>query len=209
MIRYIFLPLAALLLLSGCGVSRQAGDTGHAVVYEDPGGAGELAGIGIDSSDIVAMTDKMVADMLRNPLLVGRNRAPRVIVDSEYFKNRSSTRIDKDLITDQLRVELNRAANGRIIFIAREYGEMVEKERDMKRSGELTKGSVGMAKAQAGADFRLVGRITSQDELRATSGLKSRYHQIVFEMVDLETAGIIWNNSYAFKKTGQDDVVYR
>lgn len=209
MYRFFFALLSLGLLHCGCVPLSRPGDGGHAVVYEDPAARSELAGIGIESQDIIAMTNSMVAGMLRNPLLTGRQKSPRVIVDSQHFKNQSSTRIDKDLITDQLRVELNRAANGRIVFIAREYSDMVASEREMKRSGELSKGTIGMAQAQAGADFRLVGRMTSQDNLGVTSGLKSRYHQIVFEMIDLETAGIIWNDKYDFKKTGKDDVVYR
>ncbi|AMV71184.1 hypothetical protein JCM30471_30220 [Desulfuromonas carbonis] len=206
--RFLAFALAS-LLTSGCAATGRPSDSGRAVIYEDPSAGGTLSGIGIDSQDIIAMTSSMVNTMLQNPLLTNRPKAPRIIVDSQYFKNQSATRIDKDLITDQLRVELNRTANGRIIFIAREYQEMVAAERDLKRSGTLTKGSIGMAQAQAGADFRLVGRITSQDNLGATSGFKSRYHQIVFELVDLETSGIIWNDRYSFKKTGQDDVVYR
>jgi penicillin-binding protein activator len=205
-ILFMFLAVA---LIGGCAPGIRPEDSGRPVAYENPNTHGKLSGIGIESADIAEMTSGMVSSMLKNPLLASRQKAPRIIVDSQFFKNQSSTRIDKDIITDQLRVELNRAANGRIIFIAREYHDMVAEERDMKRSGDLTKGSIGMAKAQAGADFRLVGRITSQDNLGAGSGIKSRFHQIIFELVDLETAGIIWNERYAFKKTGQEDVVYR
>lgn len=193
------------LVFTGC-VSN---DGGQAVKYEDPAAMSDVGGIGIDSADIVAMTDRMVASMMANPILANRTPAPRVIIDAEYFKNESSTRINKNMITDQLRIELNRAANGRLIFIARQYSDMVEQERQKKREGELTKGSIGMAKAQAGADFRLVGRITSKDAINPKTGKTSRYHQITFEMVDLETSGYVWGDQYQFKKTGQDDVVYR
>ena len=203
------LLLGAALCLGGCAAGSSADFSGHAPYYENPAAAGEVSGVGIDTADVVAMTDKMVANMLENPLLANRRPAPRIIIDSAYFKNESASRINKNLITDRLRVELNRAANGRILFLARHYDDMVSKEREQKRDGILTQGSLGMAKAQAGADFRLGGRISSQDALRHRTGQTSRYHQILFEMVDLETSAIIWNGLYEFKKTAQDDVVYR
>lgn len=209
MLRLLSFVLAGTLMVCACAPVSRPGDSGYAPVYEDPNTSGQLSGIGVESQDVSAMTNTMVTGMLQNPLLTGRQRAVRVILDSKYFNNQSSTRTDKDLITDQLRVELNRAAQGRIIFLAREYSDVVNEEREMKRTGELSKGTIGLAKAQAGADFRLVGRMTSQDSLNVSTGLKSRYHQFVFEMIDLETSGIIWNDKFEFKKTGQDDVVYR
>ncbi|MBU1711248.1 MAG: penicillin-binding protein activator LpoB [Proteobacteria bacterium] len=197
------------LLLCSCAATQGDNAGGHAVVYEDPSARGEVSGIGIDSNDIVAMTGTMVSSMLQNPLLMGRKPAPRIIIDAEHFKNESSTRINKNMITDRLRIELNRAANGRILFLSREYSDVVDKERTDKREGNLTKGSMGMAKAQAGADFRLVGRISSKDALRHKTGQTSRFHQITFEMIDLETSAVIWGDQFEFKKTGQDDVVYR
>lgn len=206
--------LAALLLLPllmacvpGSGAIDRPG--GRAAGYDDPGANSELAGIGIESRDLVAMTDRMVRDMLANPILAGRQPSARVVLDAEYFRNESSSRIDKNLITDRMRIELNRAAAGRMIFLGRHYGDMVSAERQAKRDGQLTQGTLGMAAAQAGADFRLGGRIASQDAVRASAGMVSRFHQIIFEMVDLETGIIVWSDMYDFKKTAQDDVVYR
>ena len=54
------------------------------------------------------MSDLMMRDILATPVLAGRAKAPRVIVDSEYFVNESSSRINKNIITDRLRVQLNR-----------------------------------------------------------------------------------------------------
>jgi hypothetical protein len=53
------------------------------------------------------------------------------------------------------------------------------------------------------------GRITTLDSVDPGSGMKSRYHQITFEMVELETGIIVWSGIYEFKKSSQNDIVYR
>ena len=62
---------------------------------------------------------------------------------------------------------------------------------------------------QAGVDCRLGGRITSLDANSAASDTLSRYHQISFELIDLEYETIAWSGLFEFKKEAQDDVLYR
>ncbi|WP_027714810.1 membrane protein [Desulfuromonas sp. TF] len=206
----ILLIAATVLIQTGCTYTTRVNNAaGRPTIYEDTTSTGAVAGIGMESQDITSMTDQMVRDMLSNPILAGRNPAPRVIVDAEYFHNEGSTRINKNMITDRMRIDLNRSANGRMVFIGRHFSDMVAKERELKREGMVTEGTIGSAKAQAGADFRLGGRITTQDAVRASSGMASRYHLITFEMIDLETGIIVWSGMYEFKKSAQDDVVYR
>ena len=143
------------------------------------------------------------------PELMNRQTPPRVIVDAKYFRNEGTEIIDKALITDRIRVSLNRSAQGRMRFIAREYSDMVAQERDLKSSGAVDVGTTGRTRAQAGADYRLVGRIGTRDAIDPRSGAKSRFSQYTFEIVDLENGEIIWSNLYEFKKENRDDVVYR
>lgn len=201
---------ASCLFLSACTSTMEVNDSkGRATVYEDTSRVGKVAGVGIESQDITSMTDKMMRDMLTNPLLVRQSKPPRVIVDSEYFYNESSSRINKNMITDRLRVNLNRAANGKMVFVGRHYSNMVEKERQLKRTGVTDAGTIRKTKATAGGDYRLGGRITSQDALSPKSGQVSRFTQITFEMVDLEYGTIIWSGIYDYKKSAQDDILYR
>jgi len=196
-------------LLAGCTVydSNVNNVSGRPTAYSDPSTVGRISGVGIESQDITSMSDLMMRDILATPVLAGRAKAPRVIVDSEYFVNESSSRINKNIITDRLRIQLNRAAAGRLFFIGRHYSHMVEKERKLKRQGLVDGGSMGMTRKMAGADFRLGGRITSLDA-RGRAGI-SRFHQIIFEMIELETGAIVWSNMYDFRKTAQDDIIYR
>jgi hypothetical protein len=55
---------------------------GAATTYQDPGTRGPASGIGIESQDIVNMTDRMMRDLLTNPTLTARTPAARVIIDA-------------------------------------------------------------------------------------------------------------------------------
>lgn len=201
------------VLLVGCATPTN--DTyvnnsrGSATIYNDVRETGPVQGVGIESQDINAMTEEMMRDMLANAMLAGRTPAARIIVDEQFFRNESSSRINKKIITDRLRVSLNRGAQGRMVFVGRQYTDMVESERALKRDGVVDGGTIRKTQATAGGDFRLGGNITSLDAVQAGSGLTSRTHQIIFEMIDLELGTIVWSGIYDFKKTAQDDVLYR
>lgn len=201
--------MVAMALTSGCAASRIAHADGYAAVELDPSVKGPVSGVGIEGQDVVAMTDQMVRDMLQTPTLAGRTKPPRVIVDGEYFANDSSQALNKNSITDRLRVALNRSSQGRMTFVGRNYARMVQEERDLKRAGVTDAGTTGLTRAQSGGDFRLGGRISSLDSRSTRSGLVQRYNQIVFEMVDLESGEIVWSGMYEFARAAADDVVYR
>ena len=205
--------LAAAAALAGCApapVVNLNNSAGRPVMYQDVASASPTtAGVGVESQDVVSMTDRMMRDILATPAISGRATAPRIIIDSEYFTNDSSSRINKNTLTDRLRVELNRASAGRLVFVARHYGDMAARERDAKRNGEVDGGTVRQTKARAGGDFRLGGRITSLDAMKKGTGAISRYHLITFELIDLEQETIAWSGSFEFKKEAQDDILYR
>ncbi|MBI3446139.1 MAG: penicillin-binding protein activator LpoB [Magnetospirillum sp.] len=199
--------IAAGLSLAAC--QRVDNSAGSPTTYIDPGSMGPVKGVGIESQDIIGMTDQMLRDMLAQPRLANAQVPPNVIIDAEYFYNESSSRLNKNSITDRLRVGLNRAAAGRMQFVGRNYADMVQKERDLKRQGTVDKATLPAARAQKGGDYRLGGRITSLDARDPKTGQAQRYSQIIFEMVDLETSEIVWSGIYEFAKAGQDDVIYR
>ena len=208
----LFLKWTVLLMVTaglaaGC-VSGIPTPEGTEPEYVDPGTKGPAAGTGMESQDIVGMADAMMRDMMANPTLASQSNPPTVIIDEKYFTNESDQRINKQLVTDRLRINLNRAANGRMRFVARHAIAMVEHERELKREGKVT-GGKRYAEKTLGADYRLTGRITSNTAIKATTGMASRFFQVIFEMVDLETGELIWSNYYEFKKAGQDDVIYR
>lgn len=210
-INNIILFVFTLTIFTGCSVSSKVmNEQGKPSVYQNVGTSNQaIQGNGIESQDIVGMVDLMLRDIISTNFLVNRKTPPRIIIDSKYFKNQSSSRINKSMITDRLLVHLNRAAQGRIIFIEREEIEMVMDERELKREGQVSTGNLGNTKKVLGADFRLTGKIMSLDSLDNKSGMEARYHQIIFKLIDLESSALVWTNMYEFKKASAANVVYR
>jgi penicillin-binding protein activator len=205
---------AALLLfvstIAGCQTNPPLQNAaGVSSMEVDPSRKGPVSGVGVESQDIVAMTDAMMRDMLAEQIFQDTGKRPRVIIDSEYFVNESSQAINKNIITQRLMVNLNRAAKSRMQFINRQNTAMIERERALKRSGTTDAGTTGLTKAQAGADFRISGKINSLDSRNTKTGMIQRYTQISFEMTDLESGEIVWAGIYEFSRAAADDVIYR
>jgi hypothetical protein len=201
--------LAAVLTLAGCATTNVPNANGVAPATLDPAVRGPVGGVGLEGSDIISMTDQMVRDMLANPQLAASKTPPRVIIDAEFFQNDGAQPINRNVITDRLRINLNRAAQGRMVFVGRQYAGMVQQERDLKRQGVTDTGTVGLTRAQAGGDYRLGGRMATVDARSATTGMIQRYTQVTFEMVDLESSAIVWSNLYELSRAAADSVVYR
>ena len=214
MLRTHFMKAAALFLLlptiAGCQTNPPVQNSaGVSSMDVDSSRKGPVSGVGMEGQDIVAMTDTMMRDMLAEQIFADTGKRPRVIIDSQYFVNESSQAINKNIITQRLMVNLNRAARTRMQFVNRQNSAMVEQERELKRSGTTDVGTTGLAKAQLGADYRLSGKINSLDSRNTKTGMVQRYTQISFEMTDLETAQIVWSGIYEFSRAAADDVIYR
>jgi len=211
-LRFLAVFLVTIMpLLYGCTTytSRVENASGRVTVYSDPGTVGSSAGIGIESQDIDSMCDKMIRNMMANPILANASRPPQIIVDAAFFRNESTNRINLNLITDNIRSGLLRAANGRMIFIGRHAVGMVEKERKLKKKGIIDQGTTAYTAKTLGGDYRLWGRITTLDAVNPRTGMTTRYTQVNFEMIDLQTSGIVWGGMYKFRKTAADDLIYR
>ncbi len=196
--------------LSGCAGSSESvvAPSGKPATYVAPQDQGPVSGVGIEARDIIAVTDEMVRDILASPQVAARITAPRVLMDSSRYENRSSQRINKDLLIDRLRISLQRASQGKLSFVGQEYAKIAEQQRALKRSGTTDVGTTGLTKATAGIDYVLVGRINSLDSNDST-GQAQRYTQITFDLLDAESLVSVWTNMYEFQKAGLDDVIYR
>ena len=150
----VALTLAAALCCAGCINNN---DDGQRVTRVSVTG-GQPEGIGIESTELVNMTNRMVHDILSRPEFVNRKPTPKIIVDSKYFKNESSSRLNVNMLTDRLRTELVIAARGRLKFISREDLDILESERDV----DAAYSKIPRERRASIADYRLSGRITSQ-----------------------------------------------
>lgn len=210
----VSMKAAALLIfvssVAGCQTNPALPNaTGVSSMDVDPSRKGPVSGVGVESQDILAMTDQMMRDLLAEQIFADTGKRPRVIIDSQYFVNESSQAINKNLITQRLMTNLNRAARTRMQFVNRQNTAMIEQERALKRSGTTDIGTTGLTKSQLGADYRLSGKIGSLDSRNTKTGMVQRYTQIAFEMTDLETGEIVWSGIYEFARAAADDVIYR
>lgn len=206
----MFIYIVLVFTILGCESQVRVKDSrGGYSVTEDPKTKGSVVGVGIESQDVINVTDKMMRDILATPAIANHSTPPRVVIDSSYFRNASSSIINKDVFTDRLRVELTRAAKGKIVFLARHLAEMTEKEYALEDAGVVSEGTQGETKQALGYDYRMGGRIVSIDMADPKTGALSRYHQITFELVERGSGVIVWSGIYEFKKTSQDDIVYR
>lgn len=198
---------ASLIISAGPVLARK--DRSHQAVDLDPDARGIVSGVGIEGQDLGRMADQMVRDLMANAEVSNRATPPRIILDSSDLRNQSSQRIDKDIITDELRGKLMNAARGKMRFVSREFIAAVEQERALKRGGVVDTGTTGLTRATAGADYKLVGKITSLDSRNNDTGMQERLTVISLEMLDLEYGTLVWNGTYKIRRAGSDDVVYR
>lgn len=207
----------ALVMFVALAVSGCATTSGTTMVDNRPGSSGgkyvdseaqsNLKTVGIESSDLKGACAKMVGEMLANPLLTRSDRPPHVIVDAAYFSIQTATRINKNIFVDQLRSTLVNAANGRMIFVAREASGMVMEERELEEDGITGQGTTPGSARVLGADYRMQGRITDHTEYGG--GTTERYTVILVEMIDLKTSQLVFSGTYDFKKRQQAGKAYR
>lgn len=200
--------LAALVLaglISGCASSGVKNPSGIPVTQMRPDEQGFVAGTGVESQDLVAVTDKMARSILSRPQIANAQGVPRVVL--EPVENATRFPINKDIFLDRIRVELNSQATGKVIFLARSRMPALEQERQMKQSGQVTASSDPNLVEFKGADFFLTGKLSGLST-RTAAGT-SDYILYTFQLIDARTSEIIWEDSAEIKKQGLEDAAYR
>ena len=201
-------PIAVLAmagLISGCATSGVKNPSGVPVTNMRPDEQGFVAGTGVESQDLVAVTDKMAHSILTTPQITNAQGTPRVVLDPVI--NNTRFPINKDIFLDRIRAELNTKARGKVIFLARERMAALEHERQMKQQGQVTSSSDPNAVEFKGADFFLTGKLSGLST--RTSAGTSDYILYTFQLIDARTSDIIWEDSAEMKKQGLEDAAYR
>lgn len=199
-----FGALASVALLSGCATGVQ-NPRGVPVTEMKADERGFVAGTGVESQDLVAVTDKMVRSILGIPQITRAQGQPRILLDPVVNETRFP--INKDMFLTRIRVMLNSKASGKVVFLARDRMAALEKERDLKQSGAVTSGSDPNVVQFKGGDFLLTGKLSSLTT-RTSKGV-SDYILYTFQLVDLNTSDIVWEDFAEIKKQGLEDAAYR
>ena len=189
--------------------------TGCATGVENPSGVpvtemkaderGFVAGTGIESQDLVAVTDKMARGVLGIPEIANAKSTPRVVL--EPVVNDTRFPISKDIFLTRIRTQLNEKAMGRVRFLDREMMKTLERERDLKRNGQVTASADPSVVEFRGADYFLTGKL--QGLTTKTAQGTSDYVLYSFRLTDARTSEIVWESSAEIKKQGREDAAYR
>lgn len=199
------LPVLASVLVAGCASSGVHNPSGVPVTHLNADEQGFVAGTGVESQDLVAVTDKMARSVLGIPQIATAAAAPTVVLDP--VDNQTRFPINKDIFLTRIRTELNRKTAGKVIFLARDRMAALENERRMKREGSVTANSNPIAQEFKGADYILTG--TLQGLSTRTSAGTSDYILYAFQLIDARTTAIVWEDSAEIKKQGLEDAAYR
>ena len=189
--------------------------TGCATGVENPSGVpvtemaaderGFVAGTGIESQDLVAVTDKMARGVLGIPEIANAKSTPRVVL--EPVVNDTRFPISKDIFLTRIRTQLNEKAMGRVRFLDREMMKTLERERDLKRNGQVTASADPSVVEFRGADYFLTGKL--QGLTTKTAQGTSDYVLYSFRLTDARTSEIVCESSAEIKKQGREDAAYR
>jgi len=201
----LLLPLITASLVAGCASSGVKNPSGVPVTRMNADEQGFVAGTGVESQDLVAVTDKMARSVLAIPQIANAAKPPIVVLDP--VDNQTRFPINKEIFLTRIRAGLNSQTRGKVTFLARDRMAALEKERNLKREGAVTAGSDPQLQEFKGADYFLTG--TLQGLSTRTKAGTSDYILYAFQLIDVRTSVIIWEDSAEIKKQGLEDAAYR
>jgi hypothetical protein len=152
------LTLSCGLLLVGCASQGVKNPSGAPVTEMRADERGFVAGTGIESQDIVAVTDKMARSILGVPEIANATTTPRIALNS--IVNDTRFPINKNVFLERLQTLLISKTQGKVRFLARERMETLENERNLKRDGAVTSPTDPNVQEFKGADYFLTGKLT-------------------------------------------------
>ena len=199
------ISLGTAALLAGCASSGVKNPSGTGVTTLRPDEQGTVAGTGVESQDLVHVTDKMARSVLAIPQIANAATPPLVVLDP--VENQTRFPINKDIFLVRIRSELNSKCRGKVMFLARDRMAALEKERNLKREGAVTASSDPQVQEFKGADYFLTG--TLQGMSTRTKAGTSDYILYAFQLIDTRTSAIVWEDNAEIKKQGLEDAAYR
>src|SRR6266513_3545945 len=192
-------------LFTGCASSGVKNPSGIGVTEMRADEKGFVAGTGVESQDLVAVTDKMARSILYTSQIKSAQNPPVIVLDPVVNETRFP--INKDMFLTRIRLMLNSKSAGKVQFLARDRMAALEHERELKRSGQVTSSSDPNVAEFKGADFFLTGKLQSLTT-RNSRGI-SDYVLYSFQLVDARTSAIVWQDFAEIKKQGLEDAAYR
>jgi len=196
---------AVVALMAGCASSGVRNPSGVPVTHMNADEQGFVAGTGVESQDLVNVADKMARSIVGIPQIANAPTPPTIVL--QPVDNQTRFPINKDIFLTRIRAELNSQARGKVMFLARNQMEALEKERNLKREGAVTASSDPGQQEFKGADYLLTG--TLQGLSTRTAAGTSDYILYDFHLIDARSSVIVWEDHAEIKKQGLEDAAYR
>jgi penicillin-binding protein activator len=194
-----------LALVAGCASRGVRNPSGIGVTEMQADERGFVAGTGIESQDLVAVTDQMARSILGIPQIAQAIVPPVVLLDPVVNDTRFP--INKELFLTRIRVLLNSKSAGKVQFVARDRMAALERERAMQQSGQVVAVGDPNVIEYRGGEYFLTG--TLQGLSTRTSRGTSDYILYSFQLIDARTSAIVWEDFAEIKKQGLEDAAYR
>jgi len=185
------LGLAFAAPLAGCRSSFEGN-------YADPNKV-EIVDDRWNDTDARLVGEKMIKSALAKQWLANytsesKGQKPFILVDD--FENRTSEQIDTKAIFESVRNEL--INSGRVRFLDGAQRKKILDEYRYQNSGTTRKDQAKSAGKQFGADFFLVGAISSI--VSQQGGYKTVTYQVEMRLTHIETSEIVWTEVEKVKK---------
>ena len=166
--------------------------------YADPNKV-EIVDDRWNETDARTTAETMIKSALAKPWLQEyvqehKGQKPFLLVDD--FENRTSEQIDTKAIFEATRNEL--INSGRVRFLDGAQRDKILKEYRYQGSGTVRKDQAKSAGKQFGADYFLVGSISSI--VSQQGGYKTVTYQVEMRLTSIETSEIVWTEVYKVKK---------
>jgi PBP1b-binding outer membrane lipoprotein LpoB len=203
---YMLAGLGLAALFNGCASpSGVKNPSGVQVTEMRPDERGFVAGTGVESQDIVAVTDKMARGLLALEPIATAKSPPYIVLDPVLNETRFP--INKDIFLTRMQTQLASRSGGKMRFLMRDRLAALIKERDAKRAGQFTSDSDPNVQEFKGADYILTGKL--QSLTTKTGAGTSDYVLYTFQLIDARTTVLVWAGDHEIKKQGLEDAAYR
>ncbi|WP_190273192.1 penicillin-binding protein activator LpoB [Shewanella sediminis] len=179
--------LAVAIGLAGCQSKVEYGDATEVETVNENFG----------SSDLQAITAKMVDSMLTFPPVMVLTANDRPIMFVDKIKNKTSEHIDTESVTDSISNKLLRS--GKFRFIDMTKVDAVRKQLDYQNNAGMVDPSTAISFGrQIGAQYMLYGNLSSI--VKQDGSTKDVYYKMTMRLMDLETGLIEWSDEKEIRK---------
>jgi len=185
-LKIIFI-LVAITGLSACQSKVEYGDATEV----------ETVNANFGSTDLQAISAKMVDSMLSFPPVVALTAHERPIIFVDKIKNKTSEHIDTESVTDSISNKLLRS--GKFRFIDMTKVDAVRKQLDYQNSSGMVDPSTAISFGrQIGAQYMLYGNLSSI--VKQDGSTKDVYYKMTMRLMDLQTGLIEWSDEKEIRK---------